>query len=126
MASHGADRAFKATAVADALGLPANYLSKIMYELVRARVLSSVRGPTGGYTLAVPPAKLSIDRVIAPFQDLEPRRKCLLGDRRCDQKNPCAAHRHWSEIKGSFTATLQNTTLANLLTPAEGLANPIG
>ena len=38
MAHHGPDLTYKATAVADALGIPANYLSKIMYELVRARV----------------------------------------------------------------------------------------
>ena len=119
MAHNGADRSYKATAVADALGLPANYLSKIMYELVRARVLTSVRGPTGGYTLAIPAARLSIDRIVAPFQDLEPRRKCLMGNRRCDMKNPCIAHQHWSEIKNNFTSTLQNTTLATLLTPID-------
>ena len=117
MAHNGADRAYKATAVAQALGLPATYLSKIMYELVRARVLTSVRGPTGGYTLAIAPAKLSLDRIIAPFQDLEPRRKCLMGDRKCDLQNPCVAHQHWSEIKRSFTSSLQNTTLGTLLTP---------
>lgn len=117
MANNGADRAYKATAVAHALGLPATYLSKIMYELVRARVLTSVRGPAGGYTLAVPPEKLSIDRIVAPFQDLEPRRKCLMGDRKCDIKNPCVAHQHWGEIKRNFTSSLQNATLATLLTP---------
>jgi Rrf2 family transcriptional regulator, iron-sulfur cluster assembly transcription factor len=117
MAHNGADRAYKATVVADALGLPANYLSKIMYELVGAGVLTSVRGPTGGYTLAIPPARLSIDRIVAPFQDLAPRRKCLMGDRRCDMNKPCIAHKHWSEIKNNFTSSLQNTTLAALLTP---------
>jgi Rrf2 family transcriptional regulator, iron-sulfur cluster assembly transcription factor len=117
MAHNGADRSYKATAVANALGLPANYLSKIMYELVRARVLTSVRGPAGGYTLAVEPARLSIDRIVAPFQDLEPRRKCLMGNRRCDMRNPCIAHRHWSEVKNNFISTLQNTTLATLLAP---------
>ena len=120
MAHNGADRAYKATTVADALGLPFNYLSKILVELVRAGVLTSGRGPTGGYTLAVQPEQLSLEKIIAPFQDLEPRRKCLMGDRVCDVKNPCVAHHRWSEIKNEFTSGLRHTTLAALLTPRAG------
>jgi Rrf2 family protein len=123
MAHNGAERAYKATTVADALGLPFNYLSKILVELVRADVLTSGRGPTGGYTLAVPPERLSLEQIIAPFQDLEPRRKCLMGDRNCDVNNPCVAHHSWSEIKNEFTAGLRNTTLAALLTPPRGGAS---
>jgi len=115
MANLGPDRAYKATNVAQALGLPANYLSKVMHELVRSHVLKSVRGPTGGYSLAVAPAKLALEKIIAPFQDLEPRSACLMGDRRCNRKRPCPAHERWGRIKESLAASLQQTTLADML-----------
>jgi Rrf2 family transcriptional regulator, iron-sulfur cluster assembly transcription factor len=117
MANLGPDKAYKATAVADALGMPANYLSKIMHELVRKRVLKSVRGPTGGYSLAIAPAELPIEKIIEPFQDLGPRAHCLMGDRKCDRKRPCAAHERWGRFKESLAASLQQTTLADMLTP---------
>jgi Rrf2 family protein len=117
MASLGPDKAYKATVVADALGLPANYLSKVMHELVRSRVLTSVRGPTGGYSLAVAPAALPLEKIIEPFQDLEPRGHCLMGDRQCDRRRPCPAHERWGRIKDTLTASLQQTTLADMLTP---------
>ncbi|HEY0672721.1 MAG TPA: Rrf2 family transcriptional regulator [Longimicrobiales bacterium] len=117
MAHRGPDQAYKATSIADALGLPANYLSKIMHELVRAHVLTSVRGPTGGYSLAVPPTELALDKIVAPFQELEPRSQCLMGDRKCDRTRPCAAHQRWGQIREMFASSLQNTTLAMMLTP---------
>jgi Rrf2 family protein len=117
MAHRGADQAYKATHIAEALALPANYLSKVMHELVRARVLTSVRGPTGGYSLASPPEELSLDRIVAPFQDLESRPQCLMGDRLCDHRTPCAAHQRWEKIKDMFATSLHNTTLAMMLTP---------
>ena len=117
MAGHGADRAYKATVIAGALGLPGNYLSKVMHELVRTSVLKSVRGPTGGYSLAVAPADLPIKTIIEPFQDLEPRGQCLMGDRNCDRKLPCTAHERWGRIKDSFASSLQQTTLADMLMP---------
>ena len=118
MAHRGADRACKATVIADALNVPANYLSKIMHELVRVHVLKSVRGPTGGYSLAIAPARLSLEQVIAPFQEVEPRNTCLMGDRVCDRTKPCAAHQQWSQIKDEFASRLKRTTLAAMLTPA--------
>lgn len=117
MANSGPDRAFKATSIAEALGLPANYLSKILHELVRARVLTSVRGPTGGYSLAIPPEELSLDRIVEPFQELAPSSQCLMGDRKCDKRHPCAAHQRWGQIKELLASSLQNTTLAMMLTP---------
>jgi Rrf2 family transcriptional regulator, iron-sulfur cluster assembly transcription factor len=124
MAHSGAARAYKATAISDALNLPANYLSKIMHELVRARVLTSVRGPRGGYSLAIPPAKLTLDRIVGPFQDVEHRRACLMADRACDHAHPCAAHQQWEKLRDTLATQLRNTTLAAMLTPMNETSNP--
>src|SRR5262249_49111126 len=42
---------------AKAEGIPEKYLLKILLPLVKAGVLLSAKGPTGGYRLAKPPAK---------------------------------------------------------------------
>ena len=43
--------------IATGLDVPANYLSKILHTLSRAGVVSSERGPGGGYRLARPGLK---------------------------------------------------------------------
>ena len=38
--------------LADALGIPQNYLSKTLHQLARAGILDSTRGKLGGFRLA--------------------------------------------------------------------------
>ena len=115
--AQGGDGAYKAPAIASALGLPHTYLSKVMHKLVKAGVLRSERGPMGGYTLARGAAELSLHDIAAPFQALQPRSQCLMGNRPCDPLTPCAAHGSWRRINDLVAAHLNNTTLADLLTP---------
>ena len=115
--AQGGDGAYKAPDIASALGLPQTYLSKVMHQLVKAGVLKSVRGPTGGYTLARGAGAISLHEIAAPFQALQPRSQCLLGNRACDRTKPCAAHGRWRRINDEVASHLNNTTLADMLIP---------
>jgi len=44
--------------------IPARYLEQIFQRLRRARLVASKRGPGGGYTLAQPPAEITLRDVI--------------------------------------------------------------
>jgi len=44
--------------------IPLEYLLKILQQLVRAHVLRSKRGPSGGFALAKPPSRISMLHVI--------------------------------------------------------------
>lgn len=104
-----------ASAVAEALGIPGNYLAKTLHRLAREGVLRSIRGARGGYSLKVPAGDLTIARVVAPFEDLDGASRCLLGERACDPDNPCSAHARW-EVWSGATA-FGRTTVADLLGP---------
>ena len=58
------DRLVKVEEIAEAQRIPKPFLSKIFHKLARERVLKSYKGPTGGFTLAVPPDKITIMDVI--------------------------------------------------------------
>ena len=100
--------------IAAVIGCPRNYLSKTLHLLTRAGVLKSVRGPHGGFRLAMPAEKLPLAKVIAPFEPANERR-CLLGRPTCGDANPCAAHHKWKEIAGRVDDFFMKTTVANLL-----------
>lgn len=115
--AQGDGGAYKASAIASALGIPTAYLGKVVQQLARVGVLTSGRGPTGGYSLARRPDEISLGEIAAPFQALRPRSKCLLGNRPCDRAQPCAAHDRWRRINDEVATHLNNTTLADMLTP---------
>lgn len=52
------------SAIALRQSLPAPYLEKLLLELRRAGIVTSVRGAHGGYRLAKPPAQISLDQIL--------------------------------------------------------------
>jgi Rrf2 family cysteine metabolism transcriptional repressor len=103
-------------AIAEAQGLPPQFLEQLLMALKRARVVTSQKGPHGGYRLARPAEKISLAEVIrlldgalAPTESVstyfyEPtpveREKRLL--------------RVFKEIRDFVSARLEKTTLADV------------
>lgn len=101
--------------IADAIGAPRNYLSKTLNTLVRHRILTSVRGPRGGFALSNTPENISVADVVDVFSDKEPRFKlCMLGNTVCNPEYPCAAHECWIGITTRARKPLMRTTIAEL------------
>src|SRR3954462_1070234 len=100
------------------LGAPRNYLSKTLHLLARSGILTSTRGPRGGFTLAVAPDALTISDVADVFA--EPTSKgaqCLVKDGRCNPRQPCYAHRRWTEIQDASRAPLRTARISDLSQP---------
>lgn len=114
VAEHGTDEPVRVDAIAAALNVPRNYLSKTLHSLARAGVLRSGRGPRGGFQLAAPAGEISLARVAAPFDNLGAR-NCLLGRTACGWKNPCSVHPRWEAVSNSLQAFFRDTTIADLL-----------
>jgi Rrf2 family protein len=108
-------RAMSADEIATVLGAPRNYLSKTLNALTREGLLTSTRGPGGGFELAVPPERISVADITDIFAG--PRAapaRCLLNDALCDVTLPCSAHERWTDVKRLARQPLQQTTIAQL------------
>lgn len=68
LADHGGDAPIQAREIADALGVPIDYLVKILQQLVRARVLASSRGPLGGFRLQRPPGEIPLLTILEAIE----------------------------------------------------------
>jgi Rrf2 family iron-sulfur cluster assembly transcriptional regulator len=104
-----------ATEVAQALGAPPNYLAKTLRLLARRGVLRSVRGPHGGFALAVPAHALSAARVVEAVDEVSARANCLLGNRACDPESPCEAHAQWETLTRRVLQPMEETSVADIL-----------
>lgn len=103
--------------IADALGVPRNYLSKILHSLVKADVCGSTRGPHGGFELVRPPSEIRLIDVVGLFDPYLAGGSggCLLGRETCDDDDPCAAHEHWGKVRRQVVAFFRETTADTLV-----------
>ena len=115
LATNTTNRPVRVGEMAQALRIPRNYLSKILHLLARADVLVSTRGKHGGFQLAVAPGQLALLRIVAPFDRLDERRRCLLGRPQCSDRTACAAHTRWKDVAERVTSFFLETTVADLL-----------
>lgn len=110
--------------IADATGAPRNYLSKTLYALVKAGLVTSARGPAGGFALAAAPETVTLARVIDCFDEPRPHTRCLLGSAPCNPARPCAAHDRWTAVMAARRVPLVTTTLADLLAGDAPMPHP--
>jgi Rrf2 family protein len=114
LASGDSDQLSDVKELAGRLSLPRNYLSKILHQLARAGVLASTRGKGGGFRLARGPDRITLLDVVGVFDELGPRRECLLGRVACSDAKPCAAHHRWAQISEQLVGFFRETSLAQL------------
>ena len=100
--------------IAEAVGVPQNYLSKTLHQLARAGVLRSARGPAGGFRLATPASELTLQGVVSPVAGQRGRR-CLLGHGVCGEVPDCAVHACWSPVASRVRDFFATTSVADLL-----------
>ncbi|MDX1577549.1 MAG: Rrf2 family transcriptional regulator [Gemmatimonadota bacterium] len=104
--------------IAEGLGVPRNYLSKILHTLAKAGLLSSTRGPSGGFELVRPPGETPLLDVVRHFDPAlaSESSACLLGREACRDDDPCGAHERWGSVRRQVQSFFEDTTLAHLVT----------
>jgi Rrf2 family protein len=104
--------------IAQTQQVPRKYLELILLDLKKGGLVSSRRGPGGGYVLARPPSQISFAEVIrlmdgpialVPCASLNFYARC--GD--CHDEATCAIRRVMAMVRESATKILDGTTLAD-------------
>ena len=127
LARHYGERPVSADEIASRLGAPRNYLSKTLNALTHRGILTSARGPGGGYALAIAPNALSVADIADVFADAKPGgARCLLDDSLCDPTHPCSAHRRWTEIALNAREPLLRTAIGELCADEHGTNGVVG
>ena len=105
--------------IADREGLSPAYVGKLMNVLRDAGLVESVRGRSGGYLMARPPAQLSLLQILAPLGgNIFEEHHCekFPGDSdTCVHTGDCSIRSLWGSLQGLVNRVLSRTTLADLL-----------
>lgn len=100
--------------IADAGGLPAPFLGKILNDLVRAGLLTSVRGRGGGYRLARSADEIRLADIRGAIDGMTDLDSCAVGLDPCSDETPCPLHEDFKHVRETIRDYLANTTLAQV------------
>lgn len=119
LAAHGgAQGAVPLTAIAERQEISHSYLEQLFARLRRAGVVSSVRGPGGGYRLAKPADETRIaDVVVAVDEPLRATRCDRETARGCLKRSGrCMTHDLWDELSRQLYLFLSGVTVHDVIT----------
>jgi Rrf2 family protein len=101
--------------IADSQGIPENYLRRLLIELKRGGLVASQKGPSGGYMLARPPARITMAEVVEIIEGDYTPVECLEdSSSTCPRDQPCAMREVWREVRDSVNGILRGVTLQSL------------
>jgi Rrf2 family transcriptional regulator, iron-sulfur cluster assembly transcription factor len=101
--------------IAKAIDSPQPFTSKILQQLTRDnKVISSVRGPNGGFFITQKALQLPVLAVLNALGEDEILYKCVLGLRKCSEVKPCPMHDDYKVIRKQLIQLFENTTIRNL------------
>jgi Rrf2 family transcriptional regulator, iron-sulfur cluster assembly transcription factor len=100
--------------IADAEEMPRPFTSKILRDLVRAGVLTSSRGPGGGYAMARDPGNVSLLEIMQIIDGSDQVDRCAVGLDLCNEFAPCPLHDKFQPLRTAIRAYLEGTTLAEM------------
>jgi FeS assembly SUF system regulator len=103
--------------ISTATGIALPTVSKILKSLVRAHLLSSVRGAKGGYVLVQAPEKITVASVITALEGPISLTECSSTDHSCDQVSACQIGNNWRLVNQTVQKALESVTLADMMLP---------
>ncbi len=96
-------------------GVPQAYLSKLMQELARHNLISSVRGPRGGFYLTEENRKVRLMEIINVIDGDNRLTSCMLSLNKCNEDYPCPLHHLVGDTKSNFITNLKEISVQDLV-----------
>lgn len=97
--------------IAKKLGIPKEFISKILQSLTESGIIDSKKGKAGGFLLAKDPSKIRLIDIVAAIDGLGMFNSCVLGFPQCSPDNPCPLHSKWGELRTRTYNMLTDETI---------------
>jgi Rrf2 family iron-sulfur cluster assembly transcriptional regulator len=100
--------------IAHRQGISLSYLEQLFSKLRKRSLVSSVRGPGGGYNLARPASEIPVAEVIAAVDERVDTTRCG-GAGNCQNDGPCLTHELWLDLSNRIYDHLSQISLQHLV-----------
>lgn len=101
--------------IAKAIDSPQSFTAKILQMLTKDdKVVSSAKGPHGGFYLTSQSKKLPARAILEAVNDERILKRCILGLHKCSEKNPCPMHEEFKQIRDQLNKLFEKKTIGDL------------
>lgn len=109
-----------AKAIAEELETPQPFLAKLLQQLTRDKLVSSSKGPNGGFFLNESNLNNTIWDVINSVDGTKKFDQCFLGLSKCNHTNPCPVHFIVAPFKDNILADFKEKTIGEYIKTIKG------
>lgn len=102
-------------AIAERQSIPEAYLEQLFAALRREKLVNSVRGAQGGYTLSRRPDKVTVGDVLRTLEGGLNLVDCLLEEDACGKTCACPSRVVWMKIRDGLNAVVDGITLQDMI-----------
>jgi Rrf2 family iron-sulfur cluster assembly transcriptional regulator len=95
-------------------GISLSYLEQLFSKLRKHNLVSSARGPGGGYRLSRAAETIAIAEIIAAVDETVDATRCK-GQQNCHDARACLTHQLWTDLSEQIREFLNGITLAQVV-----------
>jgi FeS assembly SUF system regulator len=114
LATHDASRSQSASDIAEAYGISATLLAKVLQRLARHGLVTARHGSSGGYQLARHPKDISALEVISAVDGPVIITSCTTGHGTCDHSSTCTVRVPLRRVNESIAQVLRSVSISQM------------
>ena len=100
--------------ISERQGISLSYLEQLFSKLRKSNLVSSVRGPGGGYELSRDSASIYVAQIVDSVDETVDATRCG-GRADCNQGEMCLSHELWSDLSVQIHQFLSKIDLASII-----------
>lgn len=104
------------------LDLPAPFLGKILQQLAKQKILKSMKGPNGGFSMMKDPRTVSLYDVVIAIDGEATFTDCVMHNGPCRsidrKKKPCPIHDDYAKIRSEMISLFKKKTIYDMVKKA--------
>lgn len=100
--------------IAKEIEAPEAFTGKILQILNKQKIVTSLKGPYGGFYSDEEQLNLPIIEVVKAIDGMGVFTDCVFGLHQCSDDHPCPMHFEYVKTRGQINNSFQNTTIRSL------------
>ena len=114
LVEHGSGARVLVRDISENENIPGPFLGKVFQILVKQGLLTSSKGPGGGFSLALEAEDITLYDIRAAIDGVNDLEGCAVGLSECSDEMSCPLHDSWKPIRKQIKDYLTSTTLAQV------------
>lgn len=100
--------------IAKEIEAPVAFTGKILQILNKNKIVTSLKGPYGGFFCEENQLDLPIIEVVSAIDGTAVFTDCIFGLHQCSNEHPCPMHHQYATTRDQMQASFQNNTIRSL------------